>query len=88
MPALLRVTAALMGSCLPVPAMGYSDSQKKELEETINKTPADLVLIATPIDLTRVLNIGKPCVRVSYGIEEMESPGLKSILEEFVKGLK
>jgi len=71
-----------------LPAMGYSDSQKKELEETINKTHADLVLIATPIDLTRVLKINKPSARVSYEIEEMESPGLKSILEEFVKGLK
>ena len=71
-----------------LPAMGYSAAQKKEPEDTINKTPADLVLIATPIDLTRVLKINKPSARVSYEIEEMESPGLKSILEEFVKGLK
>lgn len=71
-----------------LPAMGYSDTQKKELEVTINKTPAEMVLIATPIDLTRVLKIDKPCGRVSYEIEEMESPGLKSIVEGFVKGLK
>ena len=71
-----------------LPAMGYSDAQKKELEETINKTPSDIVLIATPIDLTRVLKIDKPCARVSYEIEEMESPGLKSIVDGFVKGLK
>lgn len=71
-----------------LPAMGYSDAQKKELEETINNTPADMVLVATPIDLTRVLKIEKPSSRVSYEIAEMESPGLKSIVEGFVKGLK
>jgi predicted GTPase len=71
-----------------LPAMGYSDSQKKELEETINRTPADMALIATPIDLKRVIKIGKPSARVSYEIEEMESPGLASIVEGFVKGLK
>lgn len=71
-----------------LPAMGYSDAQKKELEDTINNTPADMVLVATPIDLTRVLNIKKPSARVSYEIQEMESPGLKSIIEGFVKGLK
>jgi predicted GTPase len=71
-----------------LPAMGYSGSQKKELEDSINSTPADMVLVATPIDLSRVLKITKPCARVSYDIEEMESQGLKSIVEEFVKGLK
>ncbi len=71
-----------------LPAMGYSDSQKKELEETINRTPADLVLIATPIDLKRVIKIDKPSARVSYEIEEIESPGLGAIVEGFVKGLK
>jgi predicted GTPase len=71
-----------------LPAMGYSDSQKRELEETINRTPADLVLIATPIDLNRVIKTGKPSARVSYEIEEIESPGLGAIVEGFVKGLK
>lgn len=71
-----------------LPAIGYSDSQKKELEETINNTPADLVLVATPIDLSRVLKINRPFTRVSYEIEEIQSPGLKSIVEGFVKGLK
>ncbi len=71
-----------------LPAMGYSNSQKKELEETISRTPVDLVLIATPIDLKRVIKIGKHSARVSYEIEEMESPGLASIVEGFVKALK
>lgn len=71
-----------------LPAMGYSDGQKKELEETINRTPADIVLIATPIDLSRVLKIEKPSARVRYEIEEMEEDGLRSIVEKFLKGLE
>lgn len=59
-----------------LPAMGYSEGQKKELEYIIEKTPADLVLIATPIDLSRVVPIKKPAVRVRYEIEEMDRPGL------------
>ncbi|HET8668978.1 MAG TPA: cyclic 2,3-diphosphoglycerate synthase, partial [Terriglobales bacterium] len=53
-----------------LPAMGYSDTQRHELEETINKVPCDLVLIATPIDLARVIKIKKPTLRVSYEVEE------------------
>lgn len=85
----IRDVYAKYGHLGPVlPAMGYSDGQKKELEETINRTPADMVLIATPIDLARVLKIEKPSVKVKYEIEEMEGPGLKSIVEKFVKGLE
>ena len=70
-----------------LPAMGYSDEQKRELEETIRRTPADIVLIATPIDLSAILKIDKPSVRVSYEIAEMESPGLKEAVLDFMKGL-
>jgi predicted GTPase len=68
-----------------IPAMGYSDSQKKELEEAINSTPAEIALIATPVDLSRVLKLNKPYSSISYEIEEMESPGLKGLIENFVK---
>lgn len=71
-----------------LPAMGYSDAQKKELEETINTTPADLVLVATPVDLARIVEFNKPFERVAYEIEEMESPGLKGRIERFATGLK
>ncbi|HYG98530.1 MAG TPA: GTPase, partial [Terriglobales bacterium] len=54
-----------------------------ELEETINKVPCDLVLIATPIDLARVIKIDKPTLRVSYEIEEQSKPGMREIFEEF-----
>jgi predicted GTPase len=54
-----------------IPAMGYGQGQMHELEATLNAMPADLVLSATPIDLTRVLKLEKPVVRVRYELEEM-----------------
>ncbi|MGI9102838.1 MAG: cyclic 2,3-diphosphoglycerate synthase [Terriglobales bacterium] len=66
-----------------LPAMGYSEIQRKELEETINRTPCDLVLLATPVDLRRILQLNKPCVRVGYEIEEVTHPGLTEILADF-----
>ena len=68
-----------------LPAMGYSTIQRHELEETINRTPCDLVLVATPIDLGKLLNLNKPCVRVSYEAEELTKPGLTEILAEFTR---
>jgi predicted GTPase len=53
-----------------LPAMGYSDEQIAELEETIRKTPCDVVVVGTPIDLARVLKIDKPAVRVRYDLRE------------------
>jgi predicted GTPase len=53
-----------------LPAMGYSDEQIAELEETIRRTPADVVIVGTPIDLRRVLKIDKPAVRVRYDLRE------------------
>jgi predicted GTPase len=69
-----------MGALLP--AMGYSAEQRKELEETINASDADLVLIASPVDLRKVCNITKDAARVFYELEEVGSPTLASILEE------
>jgi len=63
-----------------LPAMGYSPMQRHELEETINRVPCDLVLIATPIDLARVVHLTKPNLRVSYEVEELSHPGLVDIL--------
>lgn len=66
-----------------LPAMGYSAAQRHELEETIRRTPCDLVIIATPIDLARVIKIDKPALRVSYEVEELTRPGLREILASF-----
>jgi len=68
-----------------LPAMGYSDTQRHELEETMSRTPADLVLVATPIDLSRVIRLDKPSVRVSYEVEELTRPGLTEALRKFVQ---
>lgn len=64
-----------------LPAMGYGKKQIRELETTINKTDCDLVLIATPIDLGRILKINKPSLRVSYELEELSKPDLKDALK-------
>ena len=67
-----------------LPAMGYSDQQVRDLEETINATPADVVLVATPIDLRRLLHIAKPALRVRYELQEIGEPTLKQVLTQFV----
>jgi predicted GTPase len=68
-----------------LPAMGYSAMQRHELEETIRRTPCDLVVIATPIDLARVIKIDKPNVRVTYEVEELTRPGLTDALAGFTR---
>jgi predicted GTPase len=66
-----------------LPAMGYNDQQRHELEQTIANTPCDLVLIATPIDLARAIKIEKPTMRVSYEVEEIGGSALTTLIEEF-----
>lgn len=68
-----------------LPAMGYSDEQLKDLETSINNTDCDVVIIGTPIDLTRIVNIKKPTARVFYDLQEIGKPDLSGILENFVK---
>ncbi len=70
-----------------LPAMGYGAKQVKDLEVTINRTPCDLVVIGTPIDLRRIVRIKKPSVRVKYELQEIGLPDLKTVLAEFVNKL-
>jgi len=65
-----------------LPAMGYGTKQMAELEETINKVECDLVLIGTPIDLGRLLNINKPSMRVTYELEEREPGQLEAAVKK------
>jgi predicted GTPase len=71
-----------------LPAMGYSDQQIADLERTINDTPCDLVLIATPFDLRKVVNITHPTDRVSYELQVIGVPGLAEILATFALDTK
>ncbi len=64
-----------------LPAMGYSPKQIKELEETANKVPCDLVIVATPIDLRRVMKIDKPSLRVRYELQEIGAPNLEEAMK-------
>jgi predicted GTPase len=64
-----------------LPAMGYGEAQTRELEATLNAVPADVVLAATPIDLTRILHLNKPVVRVRYDLVETDPPALRRKIE-------
>jgi predicted GTPase len=68
-----------------LPAMGYGDQQLHDLEKTINNTKCDSVIIATPIDLNRIIKIKKPNTRVYYDLQEIGDPNLTQVLDEFVK---
>ncbi|MEM4093553.1 MAG: cyclic 2,3-diphosphoglycerate synthase [Thermoplasmata archaeon] len=70
-----------------LPAMGYGEKQVKDLEQTINNTPCDLVVSATPIDLTRIMKINKPIIRVRYELDEIGKPDLEDVLTEFISKL-
>lgn len=68
-----------------LPAMGYGTQQLKDLETTINKSDCDSVIIATPIDLNRIIKIRKPNTRVHYDLQEIGFPDLREVLDSFVK---
>ncbi len=68
-----------------LPAMGYGTKQIEELEKTINAIDCDLVVIGTPIDLSKLINIKHKTVRVKYDLQEIGQPDLMSVLEPLLK---
>ncbi len=70
-----------------LPAMGYGESQTRELEATINATPCDLVLFASPVNLSRLLNIAAPTLRVRYEYKDHGDPRLTDVLERKLKAV-
>jgi predicted GTPase len=64
--------------------MGYYPQQIRELEETINKAECDSVIIASPIDLRRLIQINKPSTYVLYDLADMDRPYLREKIEEFI----
>ncbi len=68
-----------------LPAMGYGKKQMEELQETINRSDVDAIVIGTPIDLGKLIEINKPSVRVRYDLQEIGRPNLEDILGDFIK---
>jgi predicted GTPase len=71
-----------------LPAMGYGEQQCRELDETINRVPCDLILVATPIDLASLIPLNKPSLRVRYEVDELTRPGIDDILRDFTASHK
>lgn len=71
-----------------LPAMGYSPQQLQELEETIQNVDCDLVLIATPVDLRRIISIRQPTCRVTYEFQEIGAPTMREVLDPLIKKAK
>jgi len=69
--------------CL-LPAMGYGEEQMRDLSATIDATDCDSVIVATPIDLARVIDISKPSTRVEYSLQEIGNPNLEDVLKDFI----
>ncbi len=65
--------------------MGYGEQQIRELEESINRVPADVVVLGTPADLSRLMKLNKPAVHVRYELREVGGEKLKGIVEEFLR---
>lgn len=68
-----------------LPAIGYSTRQLQHLETTIARVDCDTVVVATPIDLSRIVNLGKPHTRVSYELQELGTPNLDDVVAEFAR---
>jgi predicted GTPase len=71
-----------------LPAMGYGDEQVRDLEATIAKVPCDVVIVGTPIDLGRLVSIGRPVVRARYELQEIGRPDLADVVGDFVTQLQ
>ena len=71
-----------------LPAAGYSPEQIKDLEGTIAATPSDVVIVATPVNLAEIIRIERPVVRVSYEVRDMEEPGLRGAVVDFIRKVK
>jgi len=67
-----------------IPAMGYNDQQIKDMEDTLNKAEAEVIIDGSPIDLEKLIKSNKPIVRVSYDIEAIKSPTIEEVLDNFI----
>ena len=67
-----------------IPAMGYTDKQIEDLENTLKNVKCDIILNGSPIDLSKLVNVNKPIIKVTYDIEAIGTPSIESVLDEFV----
>jgi predicted GTPase len=68
-----------------IPALGYGRKQIRELESSINNTPADSIVMATPVDLRKFTKLNKPAAKIDYELEERFGPGLQFVLKKYLK---
>ncbi|MEM0496754.1 MAG: GTP-binding protein, partial [Acidilobaceae archaeon] len=68
-----------------VPSTGYTRDQLRDLEETLRRVPADVIVSGSPVNLSRLIDPGKPIVRAYFDIEIIEGPSLEDIVEEFLE---
>ena len=71
-----------------VPTLGYSLDQIKDFEETLNKTPAEIIISSTPFNMANIVKVNKPIINVKYEIKELNRPTIDEIVEEFLNTLK
>jgi len=71
-----------------LPAMGYGEEQMRDLSATIERADCDSVVIATPIDLARVIDIKKPNTRVDYSLQEIGHPDIEDVLRDLIAKIK
>jgi predicted GTPase len=64
--------------------MGYTDKQIEDLESTLKNVKCDIILNGSPIDLSKLVNVNKPIIKVTYDIEALGTPSIESVLDEFV----
>ena len=67
-----------------VPAMGYTDKQIEDLENTLKNVKCDIILNGSPIDLSKLINVNKPIIKVTYDVEAIGTPSIESVLDEFL----
>jgi predicted GTPase len=68
--------------------MGHGATQVRELEETINRVPCDIVLVATPVDIGRIITIKQPTCRVTYRLEEQGTLGFRDVMQRIILNAK
>ncbi len=71
-----------------VPSTGYAPEQLRDLEKTLNSIDADVVVLGTPADISKLIRINKPVVRVSYELKIVEGPSVKELVDEFLEKAK